>query len=161
MTRKEYNDAVGELADLIYRYALKFLRNPTAADDIVQDAFLKLWNHHKQIDRRKAKAWLFSTAHNALVNFVKRENKSQLFDGEVHGGAYREEHRFELQEVLARCLDTLPPVQKSILLLRDLEGYSYKEIGEMLELSESQVKVYLFRARKKMQSQLKGIYEYP
>jgi RNA polymerase sigma-70 factor (ECF subfamily) len=52
---------------------------------------------------------------------------------------------------------TLPPLQKSIVLLRDLEGYSYEEIGEILELSESQVKVYLFRARKKMQKQLKGL----
>jgi RNA polymerase sigma-70 factor (ECF subfamily) len=58
-----------------------------------------------------------------------------------------------------RAVAILPPVQKSVILLRDLEGYSYEEIGKILELSDSQVKVYLFRARNKIKKQLKGLVE--
>ena len=64
---------------------------------------------------------------------------------------------FELKEIIDKCLKTLPEIQKSILLLRDMEGYSYEEIGEMLNLNESQVKVYLFRARQKIKDQIKDI----
>ena len=67
--------------------------------------------------------------------------------------------KFESQEVVDRAVSILPPLQKSIILLRDLEGYSYKEIGAILEISESQVKVYLFRARNKIRKQLKGLME--
>lgn len=66
-------------------------------------------------------------------------------------------NRFELQEIIDLAMEKLTETQKSILLLRDLEGYNYKEIGDMLELNESQVKVYLFRARKKIKDQLKDL----
>lgn len=68
-------------------------------------------------------------------------------------------NRFESQEVVDRAVSILPPVQKSVILLRDLEGYSYQDIGEILGLSESQVKVYLFRGRNKIKKQLKGLLE--
>jgi RNA polymerase sigma-70 factor (ECF subfamily) len=64
---------------------------------------------------------------------------------------------FEIREMVDNCLATLPPVQKSIILLRDLEGYNYKEISEILDLTESQVKVYLFRARNKVKKQIKSL----
>ena len=66
---------------------------------------------------------------------------------------------FESNQVVERAVSILPPIQKSIILLRDLEGYSYDEIGEILDLSPSQVKVYLFRARTKIKKQLKGLTE--
>jgi RNA polymerase sigma-70 factor (ECF subfamily) len=66
---------------------------------------------------------------------------------------------FESKQVVDRALSILPPIQKSIILLRDLEGYTYDEIGEILALSPSQVKVYLFRARNKIKKQLKGLTE--
>lgn len=66
-------------------------------------------------------------------------------------------NRFELKEIIDLAMQKLPELQKSILLLRDLEGYNYKEIGEMLNLNESQVKVYLFRARKKVKDQIKDL----
>lgn len=63
----------------------------------------------------------------------------------------------DLKEVIEDCLAGLPEIQKSILMLRDYEGYDYKEIGEILDLNESQVKVYLFRARNKMQAIIKDL----
>jgi RNA polymerase sigma-70 factor (ECF subfamily) len=69
-------------------------------------------------------------------------------------------HRYESKEVIERTVSILPPVQKSILLMRDLEGYTYEEIGNMLSLNPSQVKVYLFRARLKIKNQLKTIQSF-
>ncbi|MFM8962852.1 MAG: RNA polymerase sigma factor, partial [Sphingomonadales bacterium] len=66
------------------------------------------------------------------------------------------EKQFEHQQLIALLVADLPPLQKSILLLRDLEGYAYQEIGELLSLTEAQVKVYLFRARLKVKKRIKG-----
>ena len=73
---------------------------------------------------------------------------------------YANNERFELKELIDKSLDQLPELQKSIILLRDLEGYDYKEIGEILDLSESQVKVYLFRGRQKIKETLKNTITY-
>jgi RNA polymerase sigma-70 factor (ECF subfamily) len=66
---------------------------------------------------------------------------------------------FESKQVIDLMVASLPPLQKSILLLRDLEGYTYEEIGDLLAIPPAQVKVYLFRARLKIKKQLKGIFE--
>ena len=81
------------------------------------------------------------------------------YSDQISSGETQESHlkSFEMKEVIEKALSQLPPVQKSIILLRDLEGYNYKEIGEILELSEAQVKVYLFRARNKIKKQLKDL----
>ncbi|MEM0997297.1 MAG: RNA polymerase sigma factor [Bacteroidota bacterium] len=159
MNRKQYNHAVKTYSGQIYRYARKFLRDDVVADDIVQDVFLKLWDHRKRVDATKVRAWLFRTAHNHLINHAKRESRQEPMDTARHDPGHTAGHRYELQDLLEKYLALLPPIQKSILLLRDLEGYNYKEIGEMLNLSDSQVKVYLYRARQRMKEQLKGILE--
>jgi len=80
---------------------------------------------------------------------VISSNSSSL--PEVYGEC---DKSFEHKQIIERVISGLPPIQKSIILLRDLEGYSYDEIGEILKLSSSQVKVYLFRARNKVRKQL-------
>jgi len=158
LNRSEYNIAVRDFSGRIYGYALKCLRNTEDAGDIVQDVFEKLWNHRKKVEADKAKPWLFTCAHNAMINLIKK-NKRLSYVEEVVSGDTSESlsARFEMSEIVERCLGLLPPVQKSIILLRDLEGYNYKEIGDILELSEAQVKVYLFRARNKIKKQLKDL----
>lgn len=158
MNRKEYNNAVHEYSGRIYGYALKYLQNTEDASDIVQDVFEKLWNNRKKVEIDKAKPWLFTCAHNAMINLIKKNSKLSYVD-QIISNDYSESHanRYEMSEIIERSLALLPPVQKSIILLRDLEGYNYKEIGEILELSEAQVKVYLFRARNKIKKQLKDL----
>ena len=101
----------------------------------------------------KCKAWMFKTGHNALINFAKRKGRT-IFDSEQIPEFVGMDNRFETKEVVELALSILPPIQKSIILLRDLEGYAYDEIGDILDISESQVKVYLYRARKKIKKQL-------
>ena len=158
MKRHEYNIAVSTHSGKLYGFALKFLRNSEDAQDIVQDVFEKLWINRKKVEVEKAKAWMFTTAHNAMVNYVTKKQRMVLpGDDLIPETAKTERSLFESSQVVNRAVSILPPVQKSIILLRDLEGYTYEEIGDILELSPSQVKVYLFRARNKIKKQLKGL----
>jgi len=158
LNRKEYNIAVNNFSGRLFGYCLKYLQSKADADDIVQDVFEKLWENRKKVDFVKSKSWLFTTAHNRMLNFIKRQNRiSYVNEVESNERQTCQIHQIELVEIIEHSLSTLPPVQKSIILLRDLEGYNYKEIGDMLMLSESQVKVYLFRARNKIKKQLKNL----
>ena len=134
---------------------MKFLRNSDDAQDIVQDVYEKLWLNREKVEKEKAKSWMFTTAYHAMINFsTKRKRMTYDSDGLPEKGSV-EKDTFESREVVDRAVSILPPLQKSIILLRDLEGYSYEEIGNILEISQSQVKVYLFRARNKIKKQLK------
>jgi RNA polymerase sigma-70 factor (ECF subfamily) len=158
LNRREYNIAVKEFSGRLYGFALKYLQNTEDASDIVQDVFEKLWKNKKKVEPEKVKPWLFTCAHNAMINMIKKKSKMTYVD-EIITPEVQESHvrTYEMKEVIEKSLSQLPPVQKSIILLRDLEGYNYKEIGEILELSEAQVKVYLFRARNKIKKQLKDL----
>lgn len=157
MNRKDYNRTVDDFSGRLFGYALKYLKNSEDASDIVQDVFERLWNNRKKVELEKAKSWLFTTAHNALVNFAQKKARLEYTSEYLPEKIHQESNRFEMKNMVDAVLETLPPTQKSIVLLRDLEGYSYEEIGAMLQLSESQVKVYLFRARKKIKVQLKDL----
>ena len=156
MNKREYNNAVKAFSGRLFRYVVKFLRNQEDARDIVQDTFLKLWQHREDVPLEKAKAWLFTTAYRGLVNHAKRASRTRSIDS-VEFVEPSRTNNYEIKELIDKGLARLPEQQRSIILLRDLEGYNYKEIGEILDLSESQVKVYLFRARKKMKDMLKDL----
>ncbi len=103
---------------------------------------------------------MFTTAHHTMINLINKKQRLQFpGDEKLPEKLVKSVSIFESNQVVDRALSILPPVQKSIILLRDLEGYSYEEIGEILDLSPSQVKVYLFRARTKIKKQLKGLTE--
>lgn len=160
LKRQEYNTIVKLHSDKLYGYATKFLRNSEDAQDIVQDVFEKLWINRKKVELEKAKSWMFTCAHNAMINLINKNQRIQLSGNEIMPEKVRKDfNMFESNQVVDRAVCILPTIQKSIILLRDLEGYSYDEIGEILDLSSSQVKVYLFRARNKIKKQLKGLTE--
>ncbi len=156
MNRKQYNIVVREYSERIFRYAFKWSKNEEFSKDIVQEAFEKLWNNRKKVEFKKAKSWLFTTAHNLLVNYSKKKKMISREDLVYQEPSIRD-NKYELQDLIEVALNTLPDIQRSILLLRDSEGYDYKEIGNVLNLNESQVKVYLLRARKKVKNYLKDL----
>lgn len=157
MTVKEYNTAVDQFSDNIYRFALKHLRNEMSARDIVQETFTKVWIKHEEVSFEKVKSYLFTTAYHAIIDWVKKDGRNGDFEKVDHTHSTSFSTSFDLQEILNEALDRLPEIQKTVVLLRDYEGYNYNEIAEVTGLNESQVKVYIFRARQTLKEYLKRI----
>ncbi len=147
MKISDYNHCVDQFADAVYRFILKNMRVEDRARDVVQDAFMKMWEKRKAIEASKAKSYLFTTAYHCMIDVLRREKKVLYKDDLFILSDHNEENPHDLQSVLNLALDKLPEIQKSVVLLRDYEGYSYEEIGEICQLSSSQVKVYIYRAR--------------
>ena len=157
MTTKEYNNCVDNYADNIYRFVLKHIKNVDAARDIVQETFAKVWVKKDTIDYAKARSYFFTTAHHTLIDMVRKEkymDDETAIDRQYH---QRPVGNLDLQQQLDEALDQLPEIQRTVVLLRDYEGYAYDEIGEITNLKESQVKVYIFRARKKLKEILVSV----
>jgi len=147
LTLADYNNCVDQHADGVYRFILKHIKDKDIAKDIVQDSFEKMWRKIDGIDAAKSKTYLFTTAYHTLVDHTRKASKQAKFN-EVDFNQHSHSKQYsDLKEVLNRGLDQLPEIQKTVLLLRDYEGYDYAEIGEIAKLTESQVKVYIFRAR--------------
>ena len=147
MTDKDYNDCVDNFADGVYRFIVKNIRHTEDAQDIVQSAFEKLWVNRAQVLPEKAKSYLFTVAYHQMIDHIRTSNKMPLSEATSIPHQPIVQERRELKQVLMREVNELNPTQKSLVLLKDYEGYSYHEIGEIMNLSDSQVKVYLHRAR--------------
>jgi RNA polymerase sigma-70 factor (ECF subfamily) len=147
MTDKAYNDCVDNFADGVYRFIVKNIRHTEDAQDIVQSAFEKLWVNRAQVLPEKAKSYLFTVAYHQMIDHIRKSNKMPLSEDTTIPQQQIVQEDAELKQVLMHAVNELNPIQKSLVLLKDYEGYSYHEIGEIMNLSESQVKVYLHRAR--------------
>lgn len=146
MTVSEYNKSVDQFADNLYRFIVKNVKDKDMAKDVVQDTFEKLWIKHEEVDASKVKSWLFSTGYHTMIDKLRREKRNVQMDEDFDTAGSDRSYK-GLKEVLAAALEKLPEIQRSVIMLRDYEGYDYKEIGEITGLNESQVKVYIFRAR--------------
>ena len=147
MTVEQYNQSVDLYSDSLYRFILKNIRDTDKANDIVQESYEKLWLKIENVSFEKVKSYLFSTGYHSLIDSIRREKKMTNYN-EINSETYTHNEQFtDLNEILHKAIDLLPEIQRTIILLRDYEGYSYVEIGEITGLNESQVKVYIFRAR--------------
>ncbi|MFM8963416.1 MAG: RNA polymerase sigma factor, partial [Sphingomonadales bacterium] len=143
MTDIEYNDCVDNFADGVYRFIVKNIRHTEDAQDIVQSAFEKLWVNRAQVLPEKAKSYLFTVAYHQMIDHIRKTNKMPLTEETSIPHQTINQGQVELKQVLMRAVNQLNPTQKSLVLLKDYEGYSYQEIAEIMNLSDSQVKVYL------------------
>lgn len=155
MNSKDYNQSVALYSGRLLRFVRKLLQDDDSAADVSQNCFLKLWENLDRVEVDKAKSWLFTVAYRESLQLIaKQKQKVDISDLDSLG---YESPMPDLKDVIERCLLHLPEIQRSVLMLRDYEGYDYLEIGKILELKESQVKVYLFRARQKMKEQIKDL----
>ncbi len=147
MTVNDYNQAVDLYADGLYRFVVKSIKNQHTAEDIVQDSYEKLWKNIANVDGSKVKSYLFTTAYHTMIDRIRKEKRETMAEEIIPLDEVCENSYSDLGEVLNHGLNRLPEIQRMVLLLRDYEGYSYREIGEMTQLNEAQVKVYIYRAR--------------
>lgn len=147
MTIGEYNQAVEAYADNLYRFILKNLKDAAMAEDIIQDTFEKLWIKLEEVSALKVKSYLFTSAYHTMIDYIRKEKRNMSVDPSTIMQESEDDQYFDLGEVLERAMENLPSDQKAVVMLRDYEGYSYKEIAGITGLSEAQVKVYIYRAR--------------
>lgn len=147
MTDGEYNHCVDQYADALYRFILKNLRHEEDARDIVQSSFEKLWKHRLDVTAEKSKSYLFTIAYHQLIDHIRKMKRMKWVDEWSEEPPTAEAPFNDSGRILEKALYRLNEQQRSLVLLKDYEGYSYQEIGAITGLSESQVKVYLHRAR--------------
>ena len=147
MTEREYNECVDLYADNVYRFILKNLGHEEDARDVVQGAFEKLWINRGQVENGRSKSYLFTIAYHQMIDHIRKNKRISLkkdFNEDAKGAVGLKP---DTKRILNEALSKLNEKQRSLVMLKDYEGYSYEEIGKITGLNESQVKVYLHRAR--------------
>jgi RNA polymerase sigma factor (sigma-70 family) len=147
MTEKEYNECVSTYADNVYRFIVKNLRHEEDARDIVQTAFEKMWRNRNEVDAQRSKSYLFTVAYHQMIDHIRKVKRIHLKEEFNENSKVQDKPGNNLKKILEEALGRLSETQRSLVLLKDYEGYSYEEIGRITGLNESQVKVYLHRAR--------------
>lgn len=141
-------------ADNVYRFILKNLKHEEDARDVVQTSFEKMWRNRSEIDPVKCKSYLFTVAYHQMIDHIRKVKRVQLKEDFSAETRVQNSPANNLKKVLEEALGRLGETQRSLVLLKDYEGYSYDEIGQITGLSESQVKVYLHRARVQLKEYL-------
>ena len=123
------------------------------AEDIVQECFEVLWKNRDKVEMKSAKSYLFSVAHKKIIDTFRSDVKTQNFES-VFTELIGDQEETDDKQLVLLAINQIPALYKELLTLRDLESYSYKEIEEITQLTEAQVKVYLFRARKAIKEKI-------
>jgi len=147
MNVKEYNQSVDLYSDNVFRFILKNIKDEERARDIVQDSYEKLWRNSGNVNFDKVKSYLFTTAYHTMIDVLRKDKRqTYMADHQIPEDVHDKQYS-DLAEILNIAVGRLPEIQRTVVLLRDYEGYSYQEIGDITTLSEAQVKVYIYRAR--------------
>lgn len=161
MNAETYKSQIFSHKDRLYRLSLSMLRSPAEAQDAVQEVLLKCWDQrHRLGEIRQMEAWLLRITRNHCLDRLRSKHRrtedlEQLpLQSNGDPGADQILESRETMTGIRRLLQRLPEKQRLLVQLRDIEGLSYQEIQHVLDLSESQVKTNLFRARKKLRAYL-------
>jgi RNA polymerase sigma-70 factor (ECF subfamily) len=130
------------------------LRHEEDAKDVVQGAFEKMWKNRAEVDNAKCKSYLFTIAYHQMIDHIRKNKRISLKEdfGEQERGSTNLQNN--TKRILEEALSRLSETQRSLVMLKDYEGYNYAEIGQITGLNESQVKVYLHRARLQLREYL-------
>jgi len=155
MNLEAFQNRVLPAKNKLFRFAFKMLANEDEAKDVVQEVLIKVWNGREQMDQvQNWEAWCMRITKNLSldrIRAIRRRGTDPIQEGfDVRNETLSPHETTEIKESMARInqmIAALPEKQRQVIHLRDIEGYSYNEICEILELDMNQVKVNLFRAR--------------
>ena len=156
MKKVSFRNDVLPLKNELFRLALRITLNRAEAEDVVQETMIKVWNkrdHWDEIDN--IEAFCLTVCRNIAIDKMRKmENLNQSLADEHDApdqsySSNPEEQAMQQDRIqlVRRLIDNLPEKQRSVMQLRDIEGKSYKEIAQILDISEEQVKINIFRAR--------------
>ena len=170
MKEQRFRTDVLPLKNELFRLALRITLNPAEAEDIVQETMIKVWNKREQWDDIESiEAFCLTICRNiSLDKMRKMENQNQSLEEGEHDApdqsyASNPEEQAMQQDklkLIRRLINALPEKQRSAMQLRDFEGKSYKEIAKIMDISEEQVKVNIFRARQTIRQKFLETEEY-
>lgn len=160
MTQREFITQILPLKDKIYRFALSRMYDRAAAEDVVQEVYVKLWQQRERLAKvENQEAWCIRCTRNLIIDFARaRRPKSSLeVVKDIESGQMSDDGALhaDLMLQVRAVLEKLPERQREIFRLRDLVGYSNQEIEEILDMNTTDVRVNLCRARKKVRQLLK------
>jgi RNA polymerase sigma-70 factor (ECF subfamily) len=162
MDRAEYVRAVTEHKDRVHDFALWMLRHADDARDVAQESLVRMWEHRGRIRPPAAGSWLLRTAHNLCLDHLRRRRARpdvpaddlHAWPAESQPDAARTAERREVRGQVARCLETLSPRDRAVLIMREFEGMTYDEMAGVLDMNLSALKVALHRARDRLRERL-------
>lgn len=168
MNLETFQNRVFPVKNKLFRFAYRLLGDHSEAQDVVQDVFIKLWNGREQlVDIQNVEAWSMRITRNLSLDRLRQQKRRQTDPLEkgysIANEGLSPDDNTVIQESMKRIDDfmtLLPEKQRQVMHLRDIEGYSYNEISEILEMDMSQVKVNLFRARNTVREKLLKINAY-
>ena len=173
--RTEFARLVEANYELVYRLAIRMLNDPQDAEDVLQETFLKALRGLNNFDGRSSlSTWLYRIATNEALMALRRRKPDMVSTDEpveteegeqepvqiVDWGLLPEEELMsvEAQRYLSEAIDRLSPSLRAVFVLRDIQGLSTQETGEVLNLSETAVKTRLSRARLRLREDLSGYF---
>ena len=152
----------------IYSYAIYMIRNIMDAEDITQEVMIKTWQNIDNFNFLSAKAWMMRTTHNLCVDYLRRNKKIYQYEKQVDEryeevlpdesieiDPVKSSERTNTKENLNAAIEKLPERLKSPFILYEIQGFKYKEIGNVLDIPLNTVKVNIMRARKELQKLLR------
>lgn len=161
MIIEDYKKLVLPIKNKLYRFSLRIVGNVAEAEDVVQEVFIKVWNKRSELGTYKnLEAWCMTLTKNLSIDKVRSKHRrvegfKDGFDMPSHSASpYQAAAMSDTMSRIQSMMDDLPEKQRMIMQLRDIEGMSYKEIAEILDITLDQVKINLFRARKAIRAQL-------
>lgn len=167
MSVEAFKSRVLPAKDKMYRFAVRLLQDEEEAKDIVQEAMIRVWNKREEMHTYlNMEAWCMRVVRNLSLDRLKSKqfNNNRLDESyNLSAPGISPEQRTEIDDTMENIhhfIASLPDKQRQIIQLRDIEGFSYKEIGEILNLDANNVKVNLFRARKSVRENLLNINAY-
>jgi RNA polymerase sigma-70 factor (ECF subfamily) len=163
MKKISFRTDVLPLKNELFRLALRITLNREDAEDVVQETMIRVWNRRDQWEQIESiEAFCITICRNlALDKLKKADNQNTSLDDEGYDApdhsysANPEEQAMQRDKVerVRRLMDQLPEKQRTCMQLRDVEGKSYKEIAAVMDISEQQVKINIFRARQSIKQE--------
>jgi RNA polymerase sigma-70 factor (ECF subfamily) len=165
----KFNYLIKNYKQDIYRFSFYMLKNKPDAEDITQEVLIKTWENIEKFEFSKAKSWIMKTTYNLCIDLIRKRKSADNFvyeseedeDFELPDNDYLNNplvkmENESLKERINEAIQNLPEKLKTIFVMYEINEMKYKEISDLLNIPINSVKVFLLRARKKLQLELQS-----